>query len=336
MLRVAALGYGYWGPNIVRALSLTPGVEPVAVVDRDAGARRKAAAMYPAIQTFENDRAVLADPDVDAVVVSLPTELHFDAARRALDAGKHVFVEKPLCLRASDAQKLAALADAAGKTLMVGHLLMYHPGIVKLKQLVRSNRLGRIRYIYTQRLNLGMIRTSENALQSLAPHDISVILYLLEDTPTSVTAMGESYLHGGVEDTVFAHLKFKDRVMAHLHVSWLDPHKVRRITVVGDRRMAVFDDMRPSEKLRVFDKGVEPSQAFTNFGEVLSLRFGDINSPALDTIEPLRAEIKHFADCVSRHKTPRSDGKNGLAVVRVLEAAQKSLKSNGRAVVIKK
>ena len=336
MLRVAVLGYGYWGPNIVRALSLTPGVELAAVVDANAGALRKAAAQYPGIAVYENDRAVLADPDVHAVVVSLPTELHYNAARRALDAGKHVFVEKPLCLHAADAQKLVAMAHDAGKTLMVGHLLMYHPGIVKLKELVRSGRLGRIRYIYTQRLNLGMIRTSENALQSLAPHDISVILYLLEDTPTSVTAMGESYLRGGVEDTVFAHLKFKDRVMAHLHVSWLDPHKVRRITVVGDRRMAVFDDMRPSEKLRVFDKGVEPSQAFTNFGEVLSLRFGDINSPALDTIEPLRAEIKHFADCGRRHKTPRSDGKNGLEVVRVLEAAQKSLKGNGKSVVIKK
>ena len=335
MINVAVAGYGYWGPNIVRTFSQLHGVRLVRLADQDQAALKKARRLYPGLRTGHDLDAIIKDPEVDAVAVALPTELHYNAARRALAAGKHVFVEKPLCLTSAQAQRLVSLAQDKQRTLMVGHLLMYHPGVARLKKMVSSGHLGNIRYIYAQRLNLGMIRSGENALQSLAPHDFSVILFLLDEMPVSVSAMGQAYIQPHVEDTVFVHLTFANSRMAHLHVSWLDPHKIRRITVVGDKKMAVFDDMHPSEKLRVFDKGVEPAHAFTNYGEVLSLRFGDINSPRLDTTEPLRLELQHFVDCVRRNRAPLSGGHNGADVVRVLEAAQKSLKNNGRIVRIK-
>jgi len=238
-------------------------------------------------------------------------------------------VEKPITLDVAQAEELATLAEARGLVLMVGHLLMYHPAMTRLKEMVDQGALGDVYYLYTSRLNLGQVRRHENAMWSLAPHDISVALYLLGEQPAEVAAQGLTYLQPGIPDTVFLTLRFASGRAAHVHVSWLDPHKVRRITVVGSQKMAVFDDVDSTEKLRVYDKGVQ-RPAYENYGEALTLRFGDIQIPQLDMREPLRLECQHFADAILNRRTPLSDGRNGVAVLRVLAAGQRSLDQNGQ------
>jgi predicted dehydrogenase len=217
---------------------------------------------------------------------------------------------------------------------MVGHLLEYHPVVLRLRDMIKNGELGTVHYIYAQRLNLGTVRSDENALWNFAPHDISVILYLLGLEPSDVSARGQCYLQKDIEDVVFLSLNFDNRAMAHVHVSWLDPHKVRKITVVGSRKMAVFDDLEGTEKLRVYDKGAEVSTDYDSFAEYVSLRFGDILMPYIKLTEPLRLECQHFVECVKTRRTPVSDGRDGLRVVKVLDAAQKSLKINGQPVKI--
>jgi len=228
-----------------------------------------------------------------------------------------------------EAEEIVALADDRHQVLMVGHLLEYHPVVQKLKDMIDSGELGEIRYIYSQRLNLGTVRVDENALWNFAPHDISVILYLLSLSPSDVSARGQSYLQEGIEDVVFLTLNFAGKAMGHVHVSWLDPHKTRRITIVGSRRMAVFDDLEANEKLKIYDKGAEVNMNYDTFAEYVGLRFGDITVPYIRVGEPLRVECEHFLDCVRERKTPLSDGQDGLRVVRVLDAANRSLADNG-------
>ncbi|MBE3070187.1 MAG: Gfo/Idh/MocA family oxidoreductase, partial [Planctomycetes bacterium] len=254
---------------------------------------------------------------------------HHRLAREALDAGKHVFVEKPMTLAPADAEDLVARADAAGKVLMVGHLLEYHPCVLHLRDLVDQGRLGRLRYMYCQRVNLGVVRKDENAWWSLAPHDVSVILFIFQAEPVTVTAQGQAYLREGVEDVVFAQLKFADGRMAHIHVSWFDPHKIRKMTLVGADKMATFDDMDASEKIRIYDKGADVLGSVVGYDASVNIRSGDILIPKTPGGEPLRAECLHFLDCVEHGKTPRSDGRDGLRVVRVLEAAERSLRGGG-------
>jgi predicted dehydrogenase len=245
-----------------------------------------------------------------------------------LEAGKHCFVEKPLAQSVADAERVVAAADAADRVLMVGHLLEYHPGVQRLKQLVDSGELGdRIYYIYGNRLNLGKLRADENALWSLGAHDVSVVLYLADEEPYEVVAHGESYVQDGVEDVVFCFLRFPSGLSAHLHLSWLDPHKERRFTVVGSRRMATFDDMALEGKLQVFDKGFD--EGARGYGEYIT-RTGDIFSPSIPNVEPLRVECEHFVECVRSGRRPRSDGMSGLRVVRVLEELQRSLEASVR------
>jgi predicted dehydrogenase len=259
---------------------------------------------------------------VDAVVLATPVPTHADLAERVLDAGKHCFVEKPLATTVADAERAVAAAERAGRLLMVGHLLEYHPGVAKLKEIADSGELGDLHYVYSHRLNLGKLRTDENALWSLGAHDVSVLLHLLGEEPTEVEARGEAYMHDGVEDVVFCHMRFASGRAAHMHLSWLDPHKERRFTVVGSKRMAQFDDMDLERKVTVYDKGFdEPAQGY---GEYIT-RSGDIYSPRLPNREPLRIECEHFVDCIRTGQPPRSDGHSGLRVVRVLEAAQAAL-----------
>jgi predicted dehydrogenase len=240
-----------------------------------------------------------------------------------LEAGKHCFVEKPLAQSVVDAERAVAAARASGRTLMVGHLLEYHPGVRKLKELADSGELGeQIFYIYGNRLNLGKLRADENALWSLGAHDVSVVLYLAGEEPIETVAHGESYVRDGVEDVVFCFLRFPSGLCAHLHLSWLDPHKERRFTVVGSRRMATFDDMALEGKLTIYDKGFDEDAR--GYGEYIT-RSGDIFSPRIPNVEPLRVECEHFVECVRRGATPRSDGESGVRVVRVLEALQLSL-----------
>ena len=271
--------------------------------------------------TGELDR-LLEDDELDAVVLATPVPTHAELAVRVAQAGKHCFVEKPLATNAADAEAAVAAAASAGKLLMVGHLLEYHPAVARLKQLIDEGELGSLYYLYGNRLNLGVLRADENALWSLGAHDVSVVLHLIGEEPEECLAQGASYVREGVEDVVFCYLRFPSGIVAHLHLSWLDPHKERRLTVVGARRMATFDDMLVEGKLAVYDKGFDEDAR--SWGEYIT-RSGDVFSPRIPNAEPLRLECEHFVECVRSGRTPRSDGHSGLRVVRVLEQLQQSL-----------
>ncbi len=327
---VAVVGAGGWGKNHVRNYAALPAADLRYICDRDEAIRTMMAATYPSVSAVGDFDAVLSDASVSAVVVATHAPSHFELAEAALVAGRDVFVEKPLCLSGAQARSLCSLAERNERILMVGHLLLYHPAVERLKKLVHSGELGDVLYIYAQRVNLGVVRREENAWWSLAPHDISVANYLLGAPPQAVSATGSCYLQPerGVEDVVFATMHYPGGRMAHIHVSWLDPHKIRKLTVVGDRKMAVFDDTSPDQKLAVFDKGVEPP-ATVSYEEGVRIRTGDIRIPALKMAEPLRRECSAFLDAVRTRKAPVADGQSGLEVVRTLEAGAASLARGG-------
>jgi predicted dehydrogenase len=326
-LRVAVAGLGYWGPNLARNLAAIPGCELRWLCDASARARERHAPGFPGTRLAEDLDEVLADPEVDAVVLATPVPTHAELAERVLRGGRHCFVEKPLAQSVADAERVVAAAAEADRVLMVGHLLEYHPGVARLKELVDSGELGEVHYVYSNRLNLGKLRADENALWSLGAHDVSVVLRLLEEEPSEVEARGESYMRDGIEDVVFCFLRFPSGRSAHLHLSWLDPHKERRFTVVGSRRMATFDDMALEGKLTIYDKGFDESTS--TYGEYIT-RSGDIFQPRVPNREPLRIEVEHFAECVRDGRTPVSDGRSGLRVVRVLAGLQESLDASRR------
>lgn len=329
MINIAMVGLGYWGPNLLRNFSELSGCKVKACCDLNENILNKVKTQYPGISTTKSYSSLLDDPEIHAVIIATSAVTHHDLAKEAILRGKHVFVEKPLTLDVPKAEELVKLAQQNKVKLMVGHLMEYHPAIDMLKEIVKSGELGDIFYLYSQRVNLGKIRKDENALWSLAPHDISIIMYLLEAEPLDVSARGQAYLQKGVEDVVFVNLQFPNKIMAHIQLSWLDPHKIRRTTIVGSKKMAVFDDMDPAEMIRIYDKGVESNQAYSSFGEALSLRFGNITIPYVKMTEPLRLECQHFLDCIQNDKQPRSDGLDGLHVVKVLHAAQESLDKGG-------
>jgi predicted dehydrogenase len=322
-LQIALVGLGYWGPNLARNFATIEGCDLSWCCDASEEARARFAGQYPQTRFTGDIADVLDDPAVDAVVIATPVPTHAELAVRVLESGKHCFVEKPLGQSVADAQLAVDAARNTGRTLMVGHLLEYHPGVQKLKELSDSGELGdEIYYIYGNRLNLGKLRADENALWSLGAHDVSVLLYLAGEEPNEVIARGESYVRDGVEDVVFCFLRFPSGLSAHLHLSWLDPHKERRFTIVGSGRMATFDDMALEGKLTIYDKGFEETSR--GYGEYIT-RSGDIFSPRIPNREPLRVECEHFIECLRDGKRPRSDGESGLRVVRVLEQLQHSL-----------
>ncbi len=330
MIKVAVVGAGYWGKNLVRTFDSLEATTLSYIVDKSPEILSSHSS-YDAERTDDYD-LVLSDESVDAVAIATPPVSHHQVAMAALKAGKHVFVEKPLTLDVAEAEELVAFAREQDRMLMVGHLLLYHPCVNALKEIIASGQLGDVLYLYSQRLNLGKVRTDENALLSLAPHDISVALYLIDKTPVSVTASGQSYLQDGIEDVVFMNITFEGGQMANVHVSWLDPHKVRRLTVVGSGMMASFDDMEAQEKVRIYDKGVNVNKDYDSYAEYLSLRNGSVHSPEIEMHEPLKCECAHFADSIINKKTPLSDGNNGLMVTRILDAAMQSLKEGNRPV----
>ncbi len=326
-LSVGVVGLGYWGPNLARNFAAIPGAEVTYLCDADEAARDRLARALPAARATAEIDDLLNDPDLDAVVLATPVPTHADLAVRVLEAGKHCFVEKPLAVTSADAERAVAAAESAGRILMVGHLLEYHPGVRRLKELAASGELGdEIFYIYGNRLNLGKLRADENALWSLGAHDVSVVLYLAEEEPEEVEAHGASYVRNGVEDVVFCFMRFPSGLTAHLHLSWLDPHKERRFTVVGSQKMATFDDMELERKLTVYDKGFDEDSR--TYGEYIT-RSGDVFSPRIPNVEPLRVECEHFIDAIRSGEPPRSDGASGLRVVRVLERLQESLDARG-------
>ncbi len=334
LVGIAVVGTGDWGANLVRNFAALPGARLAALCDHDPARLAATAAQYPGVRATARVEEVAGAPDVRGVVVAASAAQHHTMARALLEAGKDVFVEKPLALRTDHAEELVRLARERDRILMVGHLLLHHPGVRWLKEMVRKGELGEVLYIYSQRVNLGKVRRDENALWSFAPHDLSVILHLLEREPLDVAARGSAFLQGAVEDVVFLHVRFPGGKMAHVHVSWLDPHKLRKFTVVGSQKMVVFDDMEASEKIRVYDKGIDRAGQIVSYGDALSVRSGDILIPKISLQEPLRIECQHFVDCVREHRTPLTDGEDGLRVVRVLAAAQQSLAAGGTPVPV--
>ena len=334
MIKIGLIGCGAWGKNLLRNFSNLPGCVLLSCCDEDPKQIEKLRPNYPKVEFTQDDKEIIENPNLDAVVISTPPASHFKLCKAAILADKDVFVEKPLVLDVKEGEELAALAEEKKRILMVGHIMEYHAATMKLKEYIDKGELGKVYYLYSTRVNLGKVRDIENALWSFAPHDISMILFLLEKDPISVTATGECYLQKGIEDVAFMTMHFPDGLMAHIHVSWLDPHKDRKLTVVGKEKMAVFDDTRSAEKIWIYDKGVETKQDYSTYGEYLSLRFGDILIPKIESTEPLKVECQHFIDCIQNRKPPRSDGRDGLRVLKVLDAAQRSLKMGGSPVKI--
>jgi predicted dehydrogenase len=325
-IQVGVVGLGYWGPNVARNLNMIDGAALRWACETDAERRDRWGRVFPTARFTDRLDEMLADDELDAVAITAPVRDHASFARMALEAGKHCFVEKPLAHSVEDAAEVVRLADERGLVLMVGHLLEYHPAVETLEAYVRSGELGDLIYMYSNRLNLGKLSEDENALWDLGAHDLSVILRVADEEPLEASTHGRWGVKHGVEDVVFAHLKFESALTAHMHLSWLDPHKERRVTVVGSRRMAVFNDMSPEGKLTIYDKGFDPDEA--SVGDYVP-RSGAITSPAIESKEPLRIECEHWLECISESRTPRTDGRSGLRVVRVLAALQASLEAGG-------
>jgi len=328
-LRFAVVGYGYWGPQLVRNLDRIPNAEVARIVDLSSVRRQTARLEFPGAQVVGRFEEAL-ESDVDAVVIATPIRTHYELARRALEQGKHVLVEKPLTASSAEAEELVTLADSVGRVLMVGHTFMYNPAVETLRRLVQERTVGNVLYIDSSRTNLGIFQPDINVMWDLAPHDISILCYILDQAPISVSAHGGAYVQPKLHDVVYLTLKFPNGALAQVHVSWLNPAKIRRFTVVGDKQMVIYDDVAATEKIRVFDHGVDRPPMTSTFGEFqLSYRYGDIVSPHIFWTEPLAAQCRHFMQAILEGVTPRSDARNGLLIVRVLEAAEYSLANDG-------
>lgn len=325
--RIAIVGAGRWGLNHVRVVASEPRCAVHAVCDLDPEVERgvRALTAAPLVRQLE---PLLAEAALDAVIIATPAPTHAELARRALLAGKHVLVEKPLALSLADARTVADAAAASGRCLLVGHLMLYHPVVARLAAIYRSGELGRLHYLHATRVNLGRLRRDENALWSFGPHDLAVIDYLLGEEPVSVAARGQCVLQPGIEDVVFLSLRYPSGPMAHVHLSWLDPRKERRLTLVCSQKMAELDDVA-ADKLRIFDKGYDRPQTFRTFDEYLTLRDGDVHIPHVPMGEPLRLQLQHFLDCLDTGAPPLTDAASGLRITRILEAAQRSLALDG-------
>ncbi len=334
-INIAVVGSGYWGPNLIRNIAGLPGAALHTVCDLNPKALDANAKRYPGTRTTPDYGAVLADPDVHGVVLATPAHLHAEMTRAAIAAGKHVMVEKPLALNAADAAALVEAASAREVILMVGHVFIYNPAVVMLRRLVVEGTLGRMLYAYSSRLNLGIVRDDLNAMWNLAPHDFSILNHVLGAVPERVAARGFRPLGRRLEDVAFITLEYPGGVAAHVHVSWLDPGKVRRMTFVGDAKMVVYDDVSQDERIRIFDRGVMPDALPDAYGEFRMItRGGDVTIPRLETTEPLRAECAHFVECIRTGAQPITGGRDGYDVVRMLEAAQRSMDADGAPVAL--
>lgn len=327
-VRVAAIGCGYWGPNVIRNLDQTDGFELRRVCDADRDALDRVAVRYPrAIRTAQLDD-VFGDAKVDAVYLATPVSTHYDLVKQALLAGKHVLVEKPLATTTERAEELADLATAGRLTLMVGHTFVFSPPVRKVKELISSGQVGPIYYIETSRVNLGLFQKDVGVLWDLGPHDLSILMFWLEEVPHRVTALGRSFHGETLEDVAFLALEFPSGILAHMQISWLAPSKLRRTSIVGRQRMIVYDDLEPVEKVKVFDRGVDRQPA--SYGEFqLTYRSGDILIPRVDTTEPLAIECAHFLECIRTGREPQASARDAIEVVRVIQAAERSLRAGG-------
>ncbi len=325
-LRVAVIGAGYWGPNLIRNFSEAPGGDVVAVADLSADRLVAIRKRFPAVRTVTDHRLLFADPTIDAVCLATPISTHRPLAEEAFAAGKHVFVEKPLAGTVADAEAIARAASRADRTLMVGHTFVYNPAVVAVRALLAAGELGTVQYIESQRVNLGLHQFDFNVLWDLGPHDVSIVLYWLDEEPEWVQCVGGCFIQPGIEDVAFLTMGFPSGAIAHAHLSWLAPSKLRTMTVIGARKMAVYDDVQTVEKVKVYDHGVDslsPDELRRSY------RAGDIHSPRVPVTEALQVEVRHFIDCVRTGAVPRSDGLAGLRVVRALDAGTRSLRAGG-------
>lgn len=328
--RIGVIGAGNWGRNHVRTVASNARAQLAVVCDSDPERCRAMSRQYPGVRVTEDYRDALEG--IDGVILATPAASHATIGLAALDAGLPVLIEKPMALSVEEAASLASRSDAHGVSVLAGHLLLFHPAVERLRSMIDNGELGTLYYLYSQRVNLGQVRPDENALWSFGPHDISVAMFLLRSSPHWVSAHGRSYLQPTVEDVVFLTMEFGSGVLVHVQMSWLDPHKERRLTVVGARKMVVFDDMQVREKLKVYDKGVDRPPEYGSYGESLSVREGDIWIPRVSNMEPLRAEVDHFISVVAGEAEPRANAHDGLEVVRVLAAATESLARKGEAI----
>lgn len=342
MINLGIIGCGYWGPNLVRNFNGISGADVTHCADLDEGRLSHVKSLYPKTFVTKEYRNILSEKAVDAVIVATPIDTHYKIVKDALNAGKHVLVEKPITNSYEDAKELIKISEKNKKVLMVDHTFEYSSPVIKIKEMIDKDELGKIFTIDMIRVNLGLFQEKVNVVWDLAPHDVSMLLYLMKDMPLEVRAIGQSYIRDGIEDDAHINLMFKNKVMANIHVSWLDPCKIRRMTIVGNKKMLVFDDIVQEEKIKIYDKGVTiqknniPKQPYYDTYEqwVLTYRSGDVHAPKIENKEPLGIMANHFIDCVKNNKKPLTDGYSGLRVVKVLEAAQQSLKNDGSKVVI--
>ncbi|MFL7839874.1 MAG: Gfo/Idh/MocA family protein [Candidatus Promineifilaceae bacterium] len=330
-LNIGVIGCGYWGPNLLRNFVGIPEVENVAAADLNWKQLDRIKGLYPHVEVTDDYRTFF-DMGLDAVAIATPPATHFKIAKDCLENSVHTFVEKPITLCSQDAKELIELARVKRLTLMVGHTFEYNPAVRKMKEIISSGELGRIYYIKADRASLGLFQPDINVIWDLAPHDLSILLFLLDHPPLTVQAIGDYRIFPKLHDIAYMHLEFEGKVTAHLHLSWLDPCKVRRITIVGSQKMLVYDDVESQEKIRIYDKGVENPSFTETFGEfVCNYRYGDIVIPHIKFTEPLRIECRHFINCIlDKSSKPISCGEQGLTIVQILEAAQLSLENDGQ------
>ncbi|HEX2763435.1 MAG TPA: Gfo/Idh/MocA family oxidoreductase [Allosphingosinicella sp.] len=335
MINLGVIGYGYWGPNLVRNFMGTPGARVATVCDRDASRLKKVEALYPGVRVTTSAEEMIADPAIDAVIVATPVDAHFPLALAALQAGKHVFVEKPIASTADQARRLIDEAAKRGLVLAVDHTFVYTGAVRKMHELIRTEAFGKVRYYDSTRVNLGLFQHDVNVLWDLAVHDLSIMAYVLDQSPVAVSATGHSHIAGQPEYAAFLTVFFGSDTIAHINVNWLSPVKVRRTLVGGDRQMIVYDDLETSEKIKLYDKGITVTETPEEVRKLLiSYRTGDLWSPKVEETEALAVEAAHFAACIRGEEKPLTGGESGLELVRILEAANESMQKQGAPVAL--
>lgn len=331
MIGIGVIGCGYWGPNLIRNFHNLENAQLRAIADLDRDRLDRVGRLYPQAKKTSDIADLLRDPAIDAVAVATPVSTHYRLGKQVLEAGKHLFVEKPMAGSSEDCRRLLEIADRRNLCIMVGHTFVFTPAVRKIRQLMRDGELGEVYYVNITRVNLGLFQQDVNVVWDLAPHDIAMLNHLFQSKPQVVSATGRSYVQKDIEDVAFLTLEYPGGHLAHVHVSWLDPNKIRQATFVGSRKMLVYDDVSSLEKIRVYDKGVDVLPHYDNFGEFhLSYRFGDIFIPRLEQAEPLKIETAHFIACIEGKEEPLSSGAHGLEVVEILESACRSIKEDGK------
>lgn len=334
-IKVGVIGCGYWGPNLVRNFSSLRKSIVTAISDINLARLTHIQDIYPHVKITQDSDELIRSKDVDAICIATPLSTHFSVAKACLKAGKHVLVEKPFVFKSEEAQELIELAKASERILMVDHTFLFSPTVRKMKEMVGQNVFGKILYLYSVRVNLGLFQKDINVVWDLAAHDISIVNYILGNVPDSVSVTARKLVVSHVEDVAYVFVNYPNNILFEMHLSWLDPHKIRKITIIGDEKMGVYDDLNPNEPLRIFDRGASIQPYYDTFGEFKMLyRYGDVISPRIEASEPLRNLCEHFLRCIEKKETPLTDGLQGLEVVRVLESAQKSVESNGNLIPI--